>query len=43
MTEHEPMETMARRAAAGERQAFEELVAVYEARVAALARELQGK
>lgn len=43
MTEHEPMETLARRAAAGERQAFEELVGIYEPRVAALARELLGK
>ncbi|MBN1443058.1 MAG: sigma-70 family RNA polymerase sigma factor [Planctomycetes bacterium] len=43
MTEQEPMETLARRAAAGDRQAFEELVGACEPRVAALARDLLGK
>ncbi len=43
MTESERLESLARRAAAGDRQAFEELVGIYEPRVAALARDLLGK
>jgi RNA polymerase sigma-70 factor (ECF subfamily) len=40
MAEHEPTEGLARRAAAGDRRAFDELVSIYEPRIAALARQL---
>ena len=43
MTEREPIESLARRAAGGDRQAFDELAGIYGPRLAALAGARMGK